>query len=311
MRTRWVQLALAAILAAGAGRAHADPEVEKADQLFAEGKALMSSNLVQACEKFELSLQYNSAAIGTLLNVALCNEKLGKIATAVARFAEARSRAQEQGLREHLRAADEHLTALQPLVPHLAIQLSEPLPDTAVLVDGHTVAVDHLQDIPIDPGERVVVVSALGRLPYRVQFVIAKAEHKTLVVPRLARSVTVTSSQRRIGQITAITGGAAFVTSIGLALYGLRLHNQQFDQGHCMTRNGHDLCDAVGQPASERARTFGNVATYLGAAGLVAAGVGGYLWYRSPRSTPAADQKLAIVPAVTGDSVGVAALGRF
>ncbi|TMQ09360.1 MAG: hypothetical protein E6J91_30545 [Deltaproteobacteria bacterium] len=294
MRIGWhAGLALAAF-AAATGRAHADPQVEKADQLFAEGKALMASNLVQACEKFELSLQYNPAAIGTLLNVALCDEKLGKIASAVTKFSDARNRAQEQGLQEHLRAAEQHLAALEPLMPHLSIQLTEPLPDTAVLVDGHTVASDSLQGIPIDPGERVVVVSAVGRLPYRVQFVIARAEHKTIVVPRLARSVTVTSSWRRIGQITTIAGSAAFATSIGLAVYGRYLHNQQFDQHHCMNRNGVDLCDAVGQPANERARTFGNVATYLGAAGLIAAGVGGYLWYRSPRSSPGATDKTAI-----------------
>src|SRR5262247_3294211 len=131
-----------ALLAASASRAQADPRIDKADQLFAEGKALMASNLIQACDKFEESLHYNPAAIGTLLNVALCDEKLGKVASAVSKFTEARDHAKEQNLPEHVRAAEDHIAALTPSVPHLAIQLSEPLPDTSVLVDDRVVARD-------------------------------------------------------------------------------------------------------------------------------------------------------------------------
>jgi hypothetical protein len=161
-----------------------DPQVEKADQLFAEAKALLSSNLREACDKFVESLHYNPAAIGTLLNVALCDEKLGHVASAVAKFTEARDRAREQGLPEHLRAAEEHLAALQPNVPHLAIRLTQRLPETKVLVDDHVVAPDALGDIAIDPGEHVVVVGAPDRLPHRATLVIAPAERKAIVIPR-------------------------------------------------------------------------------------------------------------------------------
>src|SRR5690349_16906011 len=117
--------ALTAALLAAAGRAQADPRIDRADQLFTEGKALLPSNLIQACSKFEESLQYNPAAIGTLLNVALCDEKLGKLASALARFTEARDHAKEQNLAEHVRAAEDHIATLTPSVPHLAIQLTE------------------------------------------------------------------------------------------------------------------------------------------------------------------------------------------
>src|SRR5512143_4337650 len=115
---RWLaELALAALVVASLGTsAHAeptpDPRIEKADRLFAEGKALLGSNLLQACEKFDESLRENPAAIGTLLNVALCDEKLGRVASAVAKFSEARDRAKEQGLAEHVRAAEEHIAKL-------------------------------------------------------------------------------------------------------------------------------------------------------------------------------------------------------
>ena len=298
----------AALLAAAAGRAHADPRIDRADQLFAEGKALMPSNLMQACDKFKESLEYNPAAIGTLLNVALCDEKLGKLASALARFTEARNHAKEQNLPEHVRAAEDHIATLTPSVPHLAIQLTEQLPDTSVVVDNRIIARDALGDIAIDPGERIIVVSAPDRLPHRETIIITKGEHRTLAIPALARSVTVTSSRRRIGQIATIAGGAAFGTSIGLALYGRHLHQQQIDDMHCSPNGGGgDSCDPVGQAANTRARTYGNVATVVGSVGLAVAAVGTFLWLTAPRSTPT----IAITPSVDPTSVGLTAVARF
>jgi hypothetical protein len=288
-----------------------DPQIEKADQLFTEARALMSSNLSEACKKFDQSLQYNPAAIGTLLNVALCDEKLGHVASAVVKFTEARDRAREQGLPEHLRAAEDHLAALEPQVPHLAIRLTQQLPETKVLVDDHVVAPGALGDIAIDPGEHVIVVSAPDRLPHRASLVIAPAERKAITIPALARSVTVTSSWRRIGQIATITGGAAFGTSIGLAFYGLHLHNQQFP-GHCThLHGGIDACDSTGQSNNERARTYGNVATVVGGVGLAVAAAGAVVWYLAPRSFQSADTPPRVVLDVTGDHFGVVAIGQF
>jgi hypothetical protein len=312
---RWLsQLAIAA-LALPAGGAAADPQIDRADQLFAEGKALFASNLIQACAKFDESLHYNPAAIGTLLNVALCDEKLGRIASAVDRFTEARDRAKEQGLTQHVRAAEQHIAALEPDVPHLSIKLSEQLSDTTVLIDDRVIAPDALASIAVDPGERVITVSAPERLPYRTTLIVDKAEHQDVVVPALARSVTITSSRRRIGQITAIIGGAAVGTGIGLGLYARHLYHAQF--GHAAPGDGRcndDLvCERDGLKQTQRARTLANVATIVGVTGIAVAGVGAYLWFRSPRGAPpdAGDRKLTVVPQLAPDTVGLAALGRF
>lgn len=301
-------------------RAHADPvsdpRIEKADALFAEGKALLASNLLQACAKFDESLHYNPAAIGTLLNVALCDEKLGRVASAVAKFSEARDRAKEQGLAEHIRAAEEHLLALEPSVPHVAITLAETLPETKILIDDAIVALDAIANVAVDPGERIIVVSAPERLPYRIKLVFSKGEHKDVTIPVLARSVTVNSSLRRIGQIATILGGGAAGTGLGIGLYAHHLYIQQF--GHSMPGDGlcdkrTGICEARGQAGTQRAHTLGNVGTGIGIAGLVVAGVGGFLWYRAPASTSndTSDRKLTVVPRVGTDGLGIAALGRF
>jgi hypothetical protein len=289
-----------------------DPQVEKAEQLFTEARALLSSNLSEACKKFDESLRYNPAAIGTLLNVALCDERLGRVASAVAKFTEARDRAREQGLPEHLRAAEDHLATLEPQVPHLAIRLTQQLPDTKVLVDDRVYAASTLGDIAIDPGEHVIVVSAPDRLPHRTTLVIAPAERKAIVIPALVRSVTVTSSWRRIGQIATVTGGAAFGTSIGLALYGRHVYQQQFDQKHCGSNHGGGTsCDIIGQPKVDKARTYGNVATVVGGLGLAVAAAGAVVWYLAPRSFQSADAVPRVTLDVAADHLGVVAAGRF
>ncbi len=316
---RWLlDLAVAAAVVAAARPAGADPQpgtsdpqLAKADQLFAEAKALEASNLPEACSKFAESLHYNPAAIGTLLNVALCDEKLGRIASAVVRFTEARDRAREQGLPEHLRAAEDHLATLQPQVPHLAIRLTQQLADTKVVVDDRVIAPDTLGDIPLDPGSHAITVSAPDRLPHRATVTIEPAEHKAIVIPALARSITVTSSWRRIGQISTVAGGAAFGTSIGLAFYGRHIYRQQFPD-HCGTNStGGTSCDSTGQPKVDKARTYGNVATVVGGIGLAVAAAGAVIWYLAPHSFQGTDTPPRVGLDVTPDHVGVVAAGRF
>ncbi|TMQ07559.1 MAG: hypothetical protein E6J90_35385 [Deltaproteobacteria bacterium] len=282
--------------------------------MFAEGKALLASDLEQACERFDESLRYNSAAIGTLLNVALCDEKLGRVASALAKFTEARSRAAEQGLPQHVRAAEEHIAALTPSVPHLVIKLTEAIPGIQILIDDRVVSPGTL-DIAVDPGERVIVVTAPNRLPFRSKLVVNRFEHREVVVPPLEASLVVRSSQRRISQISTAAGGVAVVTGIGLGLYARSLYLSAFGHPHVPGDglcNDMNICESTGQARTERARTLGNVGTVVGLFGVATAAVGAYLWYRSPTSTrQSADGRLTVAPSICRDGIVVSAIGRF
>jgi hypothetical protein len=212
-----------------------------------------------------------------------------------------------------VRAAEQHLAALEPDVPHLSIRLTEPAPDTTVLIDERVIASDALASVAVDPGERVITVSAPDRLPYRTKLIVDRAERKDVVVPALARAVTITSSRRRIGQITTIIGGAATGTAIGLGLYARHLYHAQF--GHTMPGDGlcndSGVCERDGLKQTQRARTLANVATAVGVAGIAVTAVGAYLWFRSSGPAPADDKKLAIVPQLAPDGIALTAFGRF
>jgi hypothetical protein len=90
------RLAVAALIAcarvASADEPLADQKFDQALKLRADGK------LAESCALFRESLQLNNQAIGTLLNVARCDEEEGKLAQAYRAFSDACDRAAEQHL---------------------------------------------------------------------------------------------------------------------------------------------------------------------------------------------------------------------
>lgn len=301
--------ACAALLLTAPDAARAD-DVVKADALFEEGLALRPTRLREACAKFDAALRHNPQAIGILMNVALCDEQLGRIASAMARFAEARDRARELAQPQILAEANARLAALAPQLPRLTIALAEPRPaGVVVLVDRRVVPLDQLRELPVDPGTRDIVVSAPGRVSYHSELQIAPAEQRALDIPALARSVDAGTARRRAGQLTVLAGGAATVTGITLGVVAWRKYRNQFGapDSPCSDTGGVVSCDERGQVATSSARTLGNVGTVVGALGVVALGVGGYLWWRAPRS----DRELRVVPVASPDAAGVLAVGRF
>ena len=103
---------------------HAQP-APKAIDLFKEGRALAKANkFAEACEKFRQSQELDPE-LGTLFNIAQCEEKIGKLASALAAYQEVAAKdtnAQRQAL------AAEYQSKLAPRVPKLVVQLESPPP---------------------------------------------------------------------------------------------------------------------------------------------------------------------------------------
>jgi hypothetical protein len=297
------------VVAALGARAHADTDIQEADKLFAEGLALRDTNLQQSCDKFRQSFEKNPQAIGTLMNVALCDEKFGKIASAVNKFSEARDRAKEGNLPEYLEEAEKHINALTPDLPKVTVKFLAGKPNGTKVLIGELVLpmnqIDAGKPVAVDPGELAIVVSAPGRLAYETKMMIGKKEVKSIEVPELKKGVTVKSSRRTIGLITTISGGATVATSIVIGLFARNRYNDKEAIGACT--NG--VCPAEAQTKVENARQLGTVGTVVGAVGIVATGVGLYLWLTAPKES--ADRKVTLVPAVGPETAGLAAVGRF
>lgn len=299
MRTGIVLLALAGT--AAAGPAVRDDDKLEADKLFQEGRDLLTAGKrAEACAKFDLSIRKDPRAVGTILNLGLCAEEAGQVATAVRYYTEARARAKDQELTEHQQAAENKLALLAPRVPHLAIALPTGAPaDTRVIVDAQVLAADQLADVPVDPGDHSITVTARDKLPYETKITVKEGEHKQLAVPALqgAKTVVVESSSKRLwGKIMVGSGVALTGAGIGLGLYARSVYWQQFPaasrdgkdaqdaQHHCFTQGGTRHCDALGESKINTARKVSTVGTIVGIAGVLAAGAGAYLWWTAPNN---------------------------
>jgi len=161
---------------------HALADVQAiAESLYAEGRRLMASGkTASACAKFDESYQL-APATGTLLNLAACNEAMGKSATAWAQFRKAEVAAHRDGRADRVQFAQEHRARLEQGLSYLTIVTS---PTEAAA--GLQITLDDMVlgpaawniSIPVDPGERRIV----ARLPHdqpRVFRVVIKAGDRT------------------------------------------------------------------------------------------------------------------------------------
>jgi len=322
-----VRLGICVIIAC-ASTAAAGPRNEdkaEADRLFDQARDLMAKgDRVEACKLFDLSLRKDPRAVGTMLNVGLCNEEGGAIATAMRFYAEARDRAADQGLAEHREAAERKLALLAPRVPHLAIELPADAPATTrVLVDDLVLARNQLADLTVDPGSRTIVVTAPDKLPYETKVTAAEGQHAKVVVPALQGATVVVETHNRelIGKL-GVAGGAVIIgVGIGFGIYADHLYWSQFPDA---SRDGVDAvdpskpcytltdpmhlgsvthhCTAAGSAKLRTANRWADAADVVGIAGVVIAATGAYLWWSAPAH---------VAVDVGADHAMVGAVGRF
>lgn len=136
-----------------------------ATELFQRGRtALIAQTYAEACPLLEESQRLDPAG-GTLLNLALCHEQVGRTATAWSEFLEALSLARRDGREDRMEYAREHIAALEQRLSRLVVQIAlDPgLPGLRVERDGTPLGRSVWSvAMPVDPGTHTVLVSATG-----------------------------------------------------------------------------------------------------------------------------------------------------
>lgn len=159
-----------------------------AEQLFQEGRKLLGQGkLAEACDAFRRSVELE-ARVGTWLNLADCEEKRGRIATAWVAFSEARAMARREN-DPRADEADRRTKKLEAKLPYLAIKVSAGAraQGVAVLRGGQDVPAAELdKDVPIDPGRYEIVAIAKDKLRFTATVDIAAGKHEAIEIPELA-----------------------------------------------------------------------------------------------------------------------------
>jgi hypothetical protein len=180
-----------------ARQSSADPSMTDkamATQLFKEGRALLDEGRVgPACLKLEESQRIDPGG-GTLLNLALCHERLGRTATAWVEFTEALGLAKRDDRAQRVEFASAHIAQLETDLSRLTIEVpgGADVPDLEVKRDGTVVArAVWGSPVPVDPGDHVIEATAPEKAHWKQSVVIGpKADSKTIVIPVLDNAPT-------------------------------------------------------------------------------------------------------------------------
>lgn len=186
---RWLRSALmGALLGASVhGWAHsASAEDSQASKLFEEGRTLViAGRFAEACPKLEES-QRLEPRLGTKLNVAFCQERLGKLASAWLAFQEAVITARREGEVAREEFAKSRIVTLEPRVPWLRVRADAgtDAEQLTILVDGSPLAPSSWgKELPVDPGEHALIAAQVGEEYWRTTVTLGESQHVDIRVP--------------------------------------------------------------------------------------------------------------------------------
>jgi hypothetical protein len=150
--------------------------------LFESGHEAMSQgDYNTACERFKESNRLDPAA-GAVLNLAVCEEKRGRLATAWQLFKRVMSELPPGDDRYPI--AQRQASALRPRVPRVTLQLSPGAPKQTSALYGDVVfgPASFNVPLPMDPGKHELIVRAPDRQERTYTFRLAEGEKKELVI---------------------------------------------------------------------------------------------------------------------------------
>jgi hypothetical protein len=318
-------MGLALFLAARSAAAEpSGTERAAAETLFQQGTELLANKqYAQACEKFEGSQQLDPA-LGTLLRLADCYDRVGKTASAWTSFRDAASLAGSRNEGERQRIASERAVDLEKRMPKVELKMDPRTRPSGleIRLNGANIpAASWDTPLPVDPGKQKIDATAPGRVPWSATIDILPGpgshpiEVPALTVkpadsPRLSTAPASGSeqdgssrgtTQRTIGY--ALGGVAVVGAGLG-AFFGYRAYQvNQSSLGQCRTADVN-ACTSDGAELRSSARHWATESTLaFVAAGTLALG-GAVLILSAKSSEP---QKTALrlsgAPALNGGNV--------
>ena len=264
---------------------------QKAERLFREAEQRFDKGEVEAaCNAWSDSLKL-SPKLGTLLNLALCHETVGRVATAWSEFHRGAAWAAQNGQRDRQEFAHAHAFALEPKLPRIILQFSTERQITTIEIDGEPLpepewALPHY----LDPGDHIIAVSAPGkkRKAIEIHVLPGGVTAQTVVLPALEDDLSIppqaplhpkppppppkpSYTKRYVGYGVTSAG----VVALGVGTYfGLRAIGKRDDIG---SRCVATVCDAEGAELRDDARSAATVSTVAFGVCLVTVAAGVYL----------------------------------
>jgi len=288
-------------------------------QLFTEGSAMMEQGQFAEALPLLERAQKAQPGIGTMFNIAICHQKLGRLGTAYRKFREVEQLARASGKQARADAAHEKLAEIKARVPAFAIATSDP-DEVTVRVDGDALRKDEWSFYPIDPGEHRIEAIAAAKKPWTATFPTpaeGKVEPITIPVLDVAKDTKVitvtketTSGRRTLGFILGGVGLAGVVTASVTGILLISDHattNEKCPNKVC--RNPDGTVNEEGKDAVDRGRILLPVNAIAWGVAAVGLGAGAFFLLTSGKKSEPA--KTAFVPYADVTSGGASLVGSF
>jgi hypothetical protein len=305
-----------------------------ASSLFDQAKALLTDGKVsEACRKLEESRRLDPLP-GTLLNLGVCHEQEGLMASAFAELREARALAERDHRDDRVALADQHMKAIEPKISSLVLVVgpSADVPGLTLARDGSPIGrAAWGTRIPVDPGEHVLEATAPGKRSWKATVtVLSNGDVQNVTLgsledappapppppapavfetprPQPVAETQVRTSALSSQRIAALVVGGLGVASIGVGSYfGVRAINDHDAPGALCTTS--PTCSTMSTSLNNDAGTSADVSTVTIIAGLAGLGVGTFLWVWKPSPETRA---VAVVPVLAPGRGGVELTGSF
>jgi hypothetical protein len=317
-------IALVSCLTATVPASAQDAAASRAEQLFVDGRdARDRGDHATACSKFGESLALVKRA-STLVNLAICAEKLGKLTAAMAYANEAL--AMLPATDERVATAKEVLERATQRVATVTLALPGGAPaDVRVTVDGTAIAASALASpVTLDPGEHELLVSAAGRADAKQKVTLAEGQRMDVALavgaptPRAAPVPSDQPPSRRIAgdefprrTIGWVIGGVGVAGLVGAGVTGgILLANDATISDNCKNA----VCNQDGLDAVESSDTLFIVNYVAWGVGIVGVGAGLVLVLTSPSgdvASASAARATTVSPWLSPEVAGFAVHRRF
>jgi hypothetical protein len=293
----------------GPARAAAEPsatEKATAEALFQQGTELMQERrFATACEKFEGSQQLDPA-LGTMLRLADCYDRIGRSASAWALFREAASIARTRNEPERERIAVERANDLDKRLSKIEIRVDRKNATAGLEIQLNGVNVPRATwdtPVPVDPGRQRVVASAPDKTSWSTTIDVPEGPGvRSIEVPALMAKPRVESTdtaqvaaardsssrgstQRALGYVTGGLGVVGFAVG---GFFSYQAYSKKQDSLAQCRVDDPNACTPQGKEIRDDAKGLANTATlaFIGGGALLAGGL--VLVLSAPSSEPRA-----------------------
>lgn len=234
-----------------------------AEMLFFTARGLMEAGrYAEACTKLAESYRLDPAS-GTLLNLAVCHESEGRVASAWGEFRQALSDARKANRPDREELARNSIAKLEPELPFLTIVVPDfaKVKDLEIVRNGVALGSGGWgTELPVDPGKVEIVARAPGFLPKTKTVTIQKKQHLSTTIDKLDPAPVVEtvaaaepgwSAKRKTGAVLFVGG----VVSAGIGTYFSfsALSNRDKATARCPVLDGEVRCDTDGSDYSKKA----------------------------------------------------------